>query len=110
MFGYPATVADQAAPAARYNRSPTQPQIDWSGLQDRIFSRVDAIESGGREYRSSDRQPNVTVVPEHVHFTGQKSVRTASGEDITTDSIVFAAGAHPIIPTISGLDETRVTT
>src|SRR5699024_11400212 len=83
LFVSPATVAAQAAQAARYILTPTQPQIDWSGLQDRIFSRVDAIESGGREYRSSDRQPNVTVVPEHVHFTGQKSVRTASGEDIT---------------------------
>ncbi|HJA59907.1 MAG TPA: mycothione reductase [Candidatus Brevibacterium intestinavium] len=110
MFVYPATVAEQAAQAARYNLSPTQPQIDWSGLQDRIFSRVDAIESGGREYRSSDRQPNVTVVPEHVHFTGQKSVRTASGEDITADRIVIAAGAHPFIPTIAGLDATRVDT
>src|SRR5699024_11688478 len=68
MFVYPATVAEQAAQAARYNLPPPQPQIDWSALQDRIFSRVDAIESGGREYRSSDRQPNVTVVPEHVHF------------------------------------------
>jgi mycothione reductase len=110
MFVYPATVAEQASHADRYNLAPTQPQVDWAGLQERIFSRIDAIESGGRDYRSSDRQPNITVVPEHVHFTGQKSVRTASGEEITADRVVIAAGAHPIIPEIDGLDDSRVDT
>ncbi|WP_209326100.1 mycothione reductase [Brevibacterium renqingii] len=110
MFVYPATVAEQAEQAARYNLSPTQPRIDWAGLQERIFSRIDAIEAGGRDYRSSDRQPNVTVVAEHVHFTGQKSVRTASGEDITADRIVIAAGAHPFLPPVEGLDPKRVDT
>jgi mycothione reductase len=108
MFVYPATLAEQAAQADRYNLSPTQPQVDWAGLQDRIFSRIDAIESGGRDYRSSDRQPNITVVAEHVHFTGPKSVRTASGEEISADRIVIAAGAHPVIPDIDGLDASRV--
>ena len=110
MFVYPATVAEQSRQADRYNLTSTHPEVDWAGLQKRIFSRVDAIESGGREYRSSDRQPNVTVVPEHVHFTGEKTVRTASGEQITADRIVIAAGAHPMIPDIAGLDTTRVDT
>ncbi|MGM0697971.1 MAG: mycothione reductase [Actinomycetota bacterium] len=110
MFVYPATLAEQATEADRYNLTPTHPKVDWAGLQDRIFSRIDAIESGGREYRSSDRQPNITVVAEHVHFTGQKTVRTASGEEITAERIVIAAGAHPIIPDIAGLDTARIDT
>ena len=110
MFVYPATLAEQATQAERYNLTPTRPEVDWTGLQERIFSRIDAIESGGREYRSSDRQPNVTVVPEHVHFTGEKTVRTASGEEITADRIVIAAGAHPFIPDIAGLDTARIDT
>ena len=110
MFVYPATLAEQATQAERYNLTPTRPEVDWTGLQERIFSRIDAIESGGREYRSSDRQPNVTVVPEHVHFTGEKTVRTASGEEITADRIVIAAGAHPFIPDIAGLDTARTDT
>ena len=110
MFVYPATLAEQAAHADRYNLTSTHPEVDWAGLQERIFSRIDAIESGGREYRSSDRQPNVTVVPEHVHFTGAKTVRTASGEEITADRIVIAAGAHPFIPDIAGIDIARIDT
>jgi mycothione reductase len=110
MFVYPATLAEQAEHADRYNLSPTQPQVDWTALQERIFSRIDAIEAGGREYRSGDEQPNITVAPEHVHFTGEKSVVTASGEEITADRIVIAAGAHPVIPAIPGLDRDRVDT
>ncbi|WP_413335204.1 mycothione reductase [Brevibacterium sp. GP-SGM9] len=110
MFVYPATLAEQAADSDRYNISTEFDGVDWPTLRDRIFSRVDAIEAGGREYRSSDRQPNVTVVPEHVHFTGPKSVRTASGEEITADRIVIAAGASPVIPEADGLDRARVDT
>lgn len=110
MFVYPATIAEDAADASRYNVSTTYGGVDWSALQKRIFDRIDAIESGGREYRSGDRQPNITVVPEHVHFTGEKTVVTASGEEITADRIVIAAGASPVIPTAEGLDPALVDT
>lgn len=110
MFVYPATIAEQAARADRVDLSTAELSVDWAALQERIFSRVDAIESAGREYRSSDHQPNITVVPEHVHFTGPKSVVTASGEEITAERIVIAAGAHPIIPSIDGLEPNLVDT
>ncbi|WP_231440770.1 mycothione reductase [Brevibacterium zhoupengii] len=110
MFVYPATIAEQAAEAKRYNLSTDFHGVDWSALQKRIFDRVDAIESGGRDYRSGDRQPNVSVVAEHVEFVGEKTVRTASGETITADRIVIAAGASPVIPEAAGLDPKLVDT
>lgn len=110
MFVYPATIAEQSARADRFDLAPANLTVDWSALQDRIFSRIDAIEASGRDYRSSDRQPNVTVFPEHVHFTGQKAVVTASGKEITADRIVIAAGAHPVIPPFRGLDADLVDT
>lgn len=110
MFVYPATIAEQAADASRYNLSADFHSVDWPALQKRIFDRVDAIESGGRDYRSGDRQPYVSVVAEHVHFTAEKSVRTASGEEITADRIVIAAGASPVIPEAEGLDPQLVDT
>ncbi|WP_350271357.1 mycothione reductase [Brevibacterium sp. CBA3109] len=110
MFVYPATIAEQAAHAKHYNLSTDFHGVDWPALQKRIFDRVDAIEAGGRDYRSGDRQPNVTVVAEHVHFTGAKTVRTASGEKITADRIVIAAGASPFIPEAEGLDPQLVDT
>ena len=110
MFVYPATIAEQAADAKHYNLSTEFNSVDWPALQKRIFDRVDAIEAGGRDYRSGDRQPNVTVLAEHVHFTGTKTVRTASGQEITADRIVIAAGASPVIPAAEGLDPQRVDT
>lgn len=108
MFVYPASVAELAADSSRYNVSTSFAAVDWSGLQERVFSRIDAIEAGGRDYRTGDRQPNITVVPEHVHFMGPKRVVTASGEEITADRIVIAAGAHPRLPEVPGLDPAMV--
>ncbi|VEW12078.1 Mycothione reductase [Brevibacterium casei] len=110
MFVYPATVAEEAAHAKRYDVDASFSGVDWSDLQSRIFSRVDAIEAGGREYRMSDRQPNNTVIPEHVRFVDEKTVITDSGEEITADRIVIAAGASPTIPDTPGLDPARVDT
>ncbi|MDN5807804.1 MAG: mycothione reductase [Brevibacterium sp.] len=110
MFVYPATIAEQAANAQRYNVTTDFHSVDWPALQERIFGRVDAIEAGGRDYRSGDRQPNVSVVAEHVHFTAPKTVQTASGEEITAARIVIAAGASPFIPDAKGLDPQRVDT
>ena len=110
MFVYPATIAEQAADSNRYNLSTDFHDVDWPALQKRVFDRVDAIEAGGREYRGGERQPNVSVVAEHVHFTAPKTVRTALGEEITADRIVIAAGATPFIPEAEGLDPQRVDT
>lgn len=110
MFVFPATVAEQAAHGQDYNLSTEFRSVDWPGLQKRIFDRVDAIEAGGRDYRSGDHQPHVRVVAEHVHFTAPKSVRTASGEEITADRIVIAAGSSPVIPEAEGLDPQLVDT
>ncbi|WP_193096508.1 mycothione reductase [Brevibacterium sp. FME17] len=110
MFVYPATIAEQAADSKRYNLSTDFHSVNWPALQKRIFDRVDAIEAGGRDYRSGDRQPNVSVVAEHVHFTGPKTVSTASGEELTADRIVIAAGASPVIPEAHGLDPQLVDT
>lgn len=110
MFVYPATVAEQISHASRYDLDAAYSGVDWTALQERIFGRIDAIEAGGREYRSGDRQPNVTVFAEHVHFIDEKTVRTASGETVTADRIVIAAGASPMIPATDGLDPARVDT
>ena len=110
MFVYPATVAELAADSNRYNTSTEFNGVDWSALQKRIFDRVDSIETAGREYRGGDRQPNVTVFAEHVHFTGEKTLRTASGEEISADRIAIAAGSSPVLPAASGLDPDLVDT
>lgn len=109
MFVYTADRARSAADSTAYGIETDYHRADWPAVRDRIFARIDAIEAGGRDYRTHQLD-NVTVYPEHVAFTGPHSFRSASGEEFTADRIVIATGSHPVIPDIDGLDAARVDT
>ncbi|GAA4285607.1 mycothione reductase [Brevibacterium daeguense] len=107
MFVHTADLAVAAGESERFGITTRFESADWPAIRDRIFNRIDPIESDGRDYRTN-RLPNVTVHPEHVRFTGPKSFRTESGFDFTADRVVIAAGSRPNIPRIPGLDAERV--
>ncbi|GAA2009312.1 mycothione reductase [Brevibacterium samyangense] len=96
-----------AAHTARFGLTTSFSAADWPAIRDRVFGRIDPIEAGGRDYRTN-RLPNVTVYPEHVRFTGPRTVVTDSGAEITADRIVIAAGSHAHVPELPGLDAARV--
>ena len=67
-----------------------------------MFGRIDPIAAGGERYRRSD--PNITVYGSHTRFgprttDGRYTLRTADGEEFTSDQVVIAAGARARIPT-----------
>lgn len=109
MFVLPASVATAARDASRLNLDTAFNGVDWPGLQQRIFGRIDAIEADGRDYRTN-RLDNVTVYPTHVHFTGRNEAQTADGETITFDRVVIATGSHPAPLHVPGLDWQKVDT
>jgi mycothione reductase len=102
MYVYPADVAQHIRHADRYGIDASIDKVRWEAIRDRVFSRIDPISAGGREYRV-DRCPNVTVYSGHGRFTGPKELaveRTdGPGTDaFTADRIVIAAGGRPAVP------------
>lgn len=77
-------------------------KIDWPAIRDRVFSRIDPIASGGRDYRLG--QDHVTVFEGHGEFVGHKLLEV-NGTRITADRWLLGAGARPQLPQIDGLDQ-----
>ncbi|MEJ7650880.1 MAG: mycothione reductase [Nakamurella sp.] len=109
MFVHPADLASGTVHAGALNVQAHVDSVDWVGMRDRIFGRIDAIEAGGREYRSGDKTPNITVYAGRGTFTGHKELTVAlhdgSTEVITGERFLLAAGSRVAVPEIEGLDD-----
>ena len=52
MFVYASEVAEIATNGARLGVHSKVDSVDWPGIVERVFGRIDPIEAGGREYRT----------------------------------------------------------
>ncbi len=100
MFVYAAEVAALTADSERLGVSTSFNGVDWPGVRDRVFGRIDPIEQNGRRYR--EELANVTVYPHTARFVGPRTVEVG-GETIAADRVVLAAGARPTLPDVAGL-------
>jgi mycothione reductase len=97
MFVYAAEVASTIRHASQYGIDATVDKVRWTDIRDRIFGRIDPIAASGEHYRTHEN-PNVTVYKGWCRFIGEKRLDTGTGETITADRFVIAAGARPLIP------------
>ena len=104
MLVYAADVAESAGAdnAPKYGVTTRFESADWPAIVRRVFTRIDPIVEGGREYRYS--LPNVTVYEGDAHFVGERTLQV-NGMTITGERIVLATGARPFIPAVPGIDE-----
>lgn len=105
MFVMPADVAESAKHGARLGVDTTFNGVDWPGIRDRVFGRIDPIAAGGQEYRATGT-PNVELIQGTARFTGHKTL-DVDGRTITAPKIVVAAGSRPTMPPIDGLSTVR---
>jgi mycothione reductase len=100
MFVYAADVANTVTHAARYGIDATLDGVRWPDIRDRVFGRIDPISAGGKDYRVNGS--NTTAFVGHATFTGPRRLRIDAGDDsgdeITADQIVIAAGARATVP------------
>lgn len=100
MFVYAADTATSVRHSETYGVDSTLDGVRWQDIVSRIFDRrIDPIASSGEDYRRN-RCDNVTVYDGHATFVGPRTIDTGTGEVITADSVVIAAGARPSIPDI----------
>ncbi|WP_434440118.1 mycothione reductase [Lentzea sp. E54] len=100
--------ADQAAAPANAKKLGVDAHTDavhWPEIRDRVFGRIDPIAEGGRNWRANENA-NVTVYEGTATFIDAHTIDTGTGETITADRIVLAAGSRPSIPDIADLDTT----
>ncbi len=105
MLVYPADVARSAAHGPRLGVRSGASGADWPAVRDRVFGRIDPISSDGRAWRLG--QDNVTLFEGRARFVDVRTLETGTGETITADQVVIAAGSRPVAPDIPGLAETR---
>lgn len=100
MFVYAADTATAIRRSEQYGVDSTLDGVRWQDTVSRVFdNRIDPIASSGEDYRRH-RCDNVTVYDGHATFVGPRTIDTGTGEIITADQIVIAAGARPSIPEI----------
>jgi mycothione reductase len=104
MLVVPANRIVESAEAARLGVDLALRGVDWPAIRDRVFGRIDAIASGGLDYRAG--QAGVELFLGDARFTGMHTVRVGQGAgatEVVADRIVLAAGARPYLPPIPGL-------
>ena len=104
MFVHPADLAASVDHAHALGVELRLDGVRWREIRDRIFRRIDPISAAGRAYRA-ERLPNVTLFEGHARFTAPRTLDTGTGETITADQVVIAAGSRPVVPEIPGLDQ-----
>ena len=103
MFVYPADLAWSAAHGTDLGVETTFERARWREIRDRIFGRIDPISHGGHDWRAGN--PNTTLYESHARFVDVRTLDTGTGETITADQVVIAAGSRPVIPDVEGLAE-----
>src|SRR6185369_9744978 len=76
-------------------------RFDWPVLRDNVLAEVTRIEGA---YTETLTNHDVTIFHERAEITGSNSVRLASGKEVTSDKILIATGATPVMPKIEGIE------
>tara|TARA_Y100001970_G_scaffold258429_1_gene338318 strand:- start:34891 stop:36297 length:1407 start_codon:yes stop_codon:yes gene_type:complete len=109
MFVYAADVAEVIRGSSTYGIQAKIEGVDWPGIRDRVFGRIDPIVQGGEEYRLGVECPNITVFKGTGRLVGEKTLEVIDNDGqaarVSGRHIVLGAGARPFIPSYPGLDQ-----
>ena len=98
MFVYAADLAQAVTTSGRFGIDATLDGVRWKDIRDRIFGRIDPISRSGQDYRVHGA--NTTAFLGHARFTGPRSLEVSTGDTLTADQVVIAAGGHPVVPEV----------
>jgi mycothione reductase len=101
MFVVAADAAVGVGSAARLGVHATLDRVDWAGIRDRVFARIDPIHEKAAAYR---RRQGIDVYTEAARFVAPKVLQAGSTQ-ISAETILVAVGSRPVVPPIPGLDD-----
>ncbi len=101
MFVVAADAARAVSEARRLGVHATLDRVDWPGIRDRVFDRIDPLHDSAVNHR---RDNGIDVYTAPARFIGPR-VLDVGGVQITAEQIVVAAGSRPVVPPIPGLAE-----
>ncbi|MBM6399905.1 mycothione reductase [Phycicoccus sonneratiae] len=101
MFVLPADRVVEADDAHRLGVAFDPPHVDWPAIRDRVFGRIDPISRGGEDYRRG--QDDVTLYRTRARFTGPRALLLDTGEELTAERVVVAAGSRAVGLAVDGL-------
>jgi len=100
MFVVAADAARAVSQARLLGVYATLDRVDWPGIRDRVFGRIDPLHDAAVAYR---RRNGVDVFTEPARFLAPK-VLEVGGDRLTAAQIVVAVGSRPVVPPIPGLE------
>ena len=101
LLVYGAHFAEDLNDAAMFGWDIKHCQFDWPVLRDNVLAEVGRLEG---LYRQTLTNHGVEIFEERAVITGEKSVRLASGKEVSADRILIATGARPHMPGVDGIE------
>ena len=101
MLVHAADVAETVRNAGRYGIHAELVNVDWPGIRDRIFGRIDPLSAQAVDSR---RRSGVDVYQGEARFVSPR-VLEVDGEQLRGERVVLAVGSRPLVPEIAGLAE-----
>lgn len=102
MLSAPAELAITPLRASRLGVNLQLAGVDWAGIHERVFGRLDARSQEALAKQELSR--HVTVFQETARFVDPHTLQLG-GQRISGDVIVLAAGSRPKVPDIPGVDD-----
>lgn len=102
MYVHPADLASAYEDASKLGVTLQRGQADWDAMRDRIFTRLDAISEGGKQWR--DQNPNITVFDGEASFVDPHTLRVGDTQ-LQAEQIVIATGSRPRTLNVPCADE-----
>jgi mycothione reductase len=103
MFVYPADLVRLTELAPSLGADTSFDGARWPEIRDRVFGRVDPMAESGEAYRH--RHDNIHFHRAHCEFVDDHTLVLGSGEQVTADQIVIAAGGRVDVAEVPGLDQ-----
>lgn len=101
MLVVAADAAQAISEGRRLGVHATLDRVDWPGIRDRVFGRIDPLHDRAVDFRRSN---GIDVYVEPGRFVAPRVLQVGA-ERLTADRIVVAVGSRPVVPDIPGLDK-----